>query len=89
MVNFSKDGSLFGTGGSDSNLTIWKSNLIDAEQEEEVEKVKASHKASRRAMEGEDDVKPKTKWASKRYKSTKKKEEEVKTLAATEANKEN
>jgi len=52
--------------------------------------VRASHKASRRAMEGEDEPKPKTKWSTKRYKSTKKKTEtKVLEETAVEANKEN
>jgi hypothetical protein len=56
---------MFGTGGTDSNVILWNSNLIDPEQEEEVLKVKEAHKASRRAMTGEEDVKIKPK--TKRY----------------------
>jgi len=31
IVNFNHSGSLFATGGSDSNVTVWTSNLIDEE----------------------------------------------------------
>lgn len=39
-VNFSKDGTLFATGGTDCNLILWDSNLIDPEQEAEISKLK-------------------------------------------------
>ena len=45
-VNFSKDGSMFGSGGSDSNLILWDSNLNDPEQESEVLKIKKAKKDS-------------------------------------------
>lgn len=75
MVVFSQDGNKFATGGADSNVIVWTSNLIDPEQEEEVSKVRNQHKASRRAMLGEDDVKPKKTFGSKRYFDKKQKEE--------------
>jgi len=66
-VNFSRNGELFATGGTDSNVIIWTSNLVDPEQDQEVIKVKDAHKVSRRAMEGENEPKPKKSFGSSKY----------------------
>ena len=83
VVNFSSDGTQFCTGGADSDLILWNSNLVDPEQDQEVEKVKQTYKASRRAMEGEEDVKPKK--FTRRYKLGKTEKKE----APAQADKEN
>lgn len=75
VVNFNHNGTMFATGGTDSNVIVWTSNLIDLEQEQEVSKVKNAHKVSWRAMEGEADPKPKKSFGSKRYYDKKEKEE--------------
>ena len=45
-VNFSRDGTLFASGGADWNLILWESNLIDPEQEAEASKFKKAKQDS-------------------------------------------
>ena len=47
VVNFSKDGSMFASGGNDTNLILWESNLVDPEQEVEVNKLKKAKNDSK------------------------------------------
>lgn len=46
-VNFSRDGTLFGSGGSDCNLILWDSNLIDPEHEAEISRIKKAKNDSK------------------------------------------
>jgi len=47
VVNFSRDGTLFASGGSDNNLILWDSNLVDPEQEKDANKLKKVKKDSK------------------------------------------
>ena len=46
-VNFSRDGTLFASGGSDCNVILWDSNLVDSDQETEISKLKKAKKDSK------------------------------------------
>lgn len=46
-VNFSRDGTLFGSGGSDCNLILWDSNLVDPEHEAEISRIKKAKNDSK------------------------------------------
>lgn len=84
VVNFSKDGAIFGSGGSDSNLILWDSNLVDPEQEEEATRLKKAKKDSqnlgKKTKSGAHSAAEKLKRLQKKRKKVVKDKEETKDL---------